>query len=48
MAKNTEKDREMAKYMKDHGIVRTTARCPVCNAVVSVNALYNHIAFSCR
>lgn len=48
MAKNTEKDRQMAANMRENGVTRTVGRCPVCNSLVSVKGLYNHIAFSCR
>lgn len=45
MAKNSEKDREMAKHLKEEGVVRDTARCPICNAVLGVKALANHISY---
>jgi len=45
MAKNSEKDKEMAKYLKEHGVVRTTGRCPICNKVVSLSILANHVSF---
>lgn len=45
MAKNSEKDREMAKHLKQNGVVRTTGRCPICNAVVNVKTLVQHITF---
>ena len=45
MARNTEKDRAMAAWMREHGIVRTTARCPICNVVIALRSIYNHIAY---
>lgn len=50
------KDKEMAAYMKKAGIDRHTGRCPICNALVSVNrkareaittGMYQHIVV-CR
>lgn len=37
------KDKEMAAYLKKIGHKRTTCRCPICNKIVSLQALYNHI-----
>jgi len=50
------KDKEMASYMKQKGIDRHTGRCPICNSLVSVNrkareaiaqGMYTHI-ISCK
>lgn len=52
-------DKEMASRMKSLGIRRTSARCPVCNNVQTIDShardglgtyekdLYAHIAFRC-
>jgi phage/plasmid primase-like uncharacterized protein len=52
-------DKEMASRMKRDGIRRTTARCPVCGGVQTIDShsrdgigtyerdLYAHIAFRC-
>lgn len=37
------KDKEMASMLKRLKIERTTARCPICNRVVNVDALQKHI-----
>ena len=46
------KDKEMAAYMKAKGIDRHTGRCPICHGLVSVNrqarqaivaGMYTHI-----
>jgi len=39
------KDGAMAARMKAEGVKRDHARCPICNRVVALNYLYNHIAF---
>ena len=41
------KNMAMASRMKREGIVRTVARCPVCNGMVGINRLYTHIV-TCR
>lgn len=51
-AKSSEKDRMMSANLKANGVVRSTARCPVCNRVQSVDVidgsgLYGHIVFRC-
>ena len=40
----SEKDKAMAARLKREGVKRTKARCPICNKMVSLKALYNHIA----
>lgn len=44
-AKNREKDQAMAARLKADGVKRESARCPVCNKVVALTHLQNHIAF---
>jgi hypothetical protein len=46
-ARQRERDQNRAMYMKKHGIRRALARCPICNNVVSINKLYQHIV-TCR
>lgn len=43
----SQKDKEMAAYMKRMGVKRTTARCPICHKLVNLGSLSNHI-FTCR
>lgn len=43
-AQRSQKDKEMASYMKKHKIQRTTQQCPICNKLVANKAFYNHIA----
>ena len=38
------KDKQMAAYMKERGIRRTTGKCAICNAIVSLKQMYVHIA----
>ena len=45
MAKNSDKDKQMAKHLKEMGVKRETGRCPICNQVVGIHALLNHIVF---
>ena len=40
----SQKDKEMAAYLKKHGIRRSSARCPICNKIISLNRLQGHIA----
>ncbi len=40
----SQKDKEMAAYLKKIGHRRTSARCPICNKIVSLNQLQGHIA----
>ena len=44
-AKNREKDQAMAARLKIEGDKREYFRCPVCNQIVSMRVVYNHIAF---
>lgn len=37
------KNKEMAKYLKEQGIRRTAANCPICHHLVGLNNLQNHI-----
>jgi len=41
------KDKAMAARLKKEGVKRTRARCPVCNRVVNVKGIYQHIV-TCR
>lgn len=36
------KDQARAAYMKERGIVRRVARCPLCHRIVNID-MYNHI-----
>lgn len=38
----------MAAHMKELGIKRESARCPICNGIVSLPKLQNHIETACR
>ena len=38
------KDQAMAQELKRLGIERTSGRCCICNSIVSLRQLYNHIA----
>lgn len=40
-----QQDREMAARLKKEGDKREVARCPICNAVVSMNNFINHVQF---
>jgi hypothetical protein len=42
-AKHREKDQAMAAALKAAGVVRDHARCPMCHAVVKLDALPVHI-----
>ena len=46
MAKNSDKDKEMAKHMKMLGVTRTTGCCPLCHNVIGLPAMYSHIALA--
>ncbi len=37
------KDKAMAAYMKEKGIKRTTAQCPMCHHTVSLGSLPAHV-----
>ena len=37
------RDKEMAAYLKERGIRRTSGNCPICHRGVSLNNLQNHI-----
>ena len=39
------KDQAMAAMMKKLGVKRTHLRCPICNALVSVDNAYGHIGY---
>ena len=43
-AKNREKDQAMAARLKADGVKRESARCPICNKVVSLAQLQVHVA----
>ena len=45
MAKNTQKDSAMAADLKKRGVRRTTMRCPICHAEISIAHAYGHISF---
>ena len=45
MAKNSDKDKAMAKHLKELGVKREIARCPICNAVVNIKAMQNHVSY---
>lgn len=34
---------DMAKYLRDRGIRRTTCNCPICHNRVGLNGLENHL-----
>lgn len=38
------KDGAMAKRMKEEGVTRNVARCPVCHFLISLHHMYNHVA----
>lgn len=40
----SQRDKEMAAYLKKIGHERTSARCPVCNSIVGLNTFQSHIA----
>lgn len=42
-SKRSDKDKGMASYMKQHGITRTTMRCPMCHKVIGVTQLVSHL-----
>lgn len=41
------KDKEMAAYMKAKGITRTTMNCPMCHSLIGIGSLYLHLG-QCR
>ena len=41
--KTREKDMAMAARMKREGVVRKSARCPICNSLKPLKYFYNHI-----
>ena len=41
------KDAAMAAMMKMNKVERTSASCPVCHGLVSLNRLYGHVTASC-
>jgi hypothetical protein len=43
-SKSTKKDQEMAARLRAEGVKREVGRCPICNAIVALNHLQNHIA----
>jgi C4-type Zn-finger protein len=45
MARNSAKDQAMAADLKKRNVKRTTLRCPICHAEISVKNAYVHIAF---
>lgn len=45
--KGTNKDSEMAKYLKLKGITRTTKQCPMCHHTIGINVAL-HPAASCK
>jgi hypothetical protein len=46
--KTREKDQEMARRMKDGGIIRKHCRCPVCHKLLQINHLSGHIRTQCK
>jgi hypothetical protein len=44
-SKNREKDQAMAARLKEAKEERTVGRCPICNAVVSLDHLQTHISY---
>ena len=46
--KQAEASRNMAKWMKDKGITRTTTRCPVGYHTISLSDLHNHLRGNCK
>jgi hypothetical protein len=49
-AAGSAKDKQMAAYLKERGIQRTTGNCPICHHLVGVGGgpLLLHFATSCR
>jgi hypothetical protein len=41
------RNKEMAKYLKDHNVRRTTCNCPVCHRQVGLSNLEGHL-MSCK
>ena len=39
-----ERDQRMAQELKKRGVGRDYGRCPICNSIVSLKQVYNHIA----
>jgi hypothetical protein len=44
-AQKREKDQAMAAALKAAKVKREVGRCPICNQIVAVSHLQNHIAF---
>lgn len=47
-ARQRERNRELASYMKKHGVERTTSRCPLCHireVRIGGKALLEHLPF---
>lgn len=44
--KNDPRMKSYAAWMKDHGVRRTTGRCPMCNSIVGI-PMDNHLR-ACR
>ncbi len=45
LAEKRKKDQEMAARMKKEKIERDHGRCPICNKLVDMKYLQNHISF---
>lgn len=43
-ADKSTKDKQMSSYLKEHGVTRTTMRCPMCHAVIGILAQYGHLS----
>lgn len=41
------KDKEMAAFLKKHGVKRTQQNCPMCHHLIGVGSFVNHIP-TCR
>lgn len=48
MAKNSTKDKQMAKYLKDHNITRDSGICVICGGVVKNKNVEAHIGMHAR
>ena len=46
-AKHSEKDQAMASMLRELGVERTSARCPICHATVHLARLYQHVSYTC-
>lgn len=47
-ANQRSKDQSRAADLKARNIARTVGRCPICNRMVGLGVIYEHIAHGCR